>query len=93
MYGGIYTDLDVEPFVNFQRVVESANVSLLQSAYGECDLRGPEQYQNALMSSVPRDPFWLRLLKRIFEEAKFLKEVFVYAKLNVLKAIATKLPE
>ena len=60
---------------------------MLQSAYGECGLKGGEQYQNALMSSVPRDTFWLRVLRRVFEQGQRLKDLYLLTKLNVVSEI------
>lgn len=41
VHGGIYTDLDVEPFANFYPMVSGfAEVSLLESPYSECSVDG-----------------------------------------------------
>jgi hypothetical protein len=52
-YGGIYADLDYEPFVNFWRDIPADRVSLIESPY-----YFNEQVQNSLMASPKEDPFW-----------------------------------
>ena len=52
-HGGLYADLDYEPFVNFWHALPHDRVSLIESPY-----KVNEQVQNSLMSSPASDPFW-----------------------------------
>lgn len=52
-YGGLYADLDYEPFVNFWHALPNDRVSLIESPY-----KVNEKVQNSLMSSPAMDPFW-----------------------------------
>jgi hypothetical protein len=52
-YGGVYADLDYEPYTNFWDALPNDRVSLIESPY-----KINEQVQNSLMSSPARDPFW-----------------------------------
>jgi hypothetical protein len=56
--GGIYADLDYEPRAHFYDRFASDRVSLVQSPYGQ------ETYQNSLMASPPRMPYWLDALSQ-----------------------------
>ena len=49
--GGLYADMDYECFKNFENEFPVGKVSLNQS--------GADLYQNALMVSAPKHPFWL----------------------------------
>jgi Glycosyltransferase sugar-binding region containing DXD motif len=52
-YGGLYADLDYEPYVNFWDHLPADRVSFVESPYFE-----NENVQNSLMSSPVADPFW-----------------------------------
>jgi inositol phosphorylceramide mannosyltransferase catalytic subunit len=52
-YGGLYADLDYEPYVNFWGDLPNDRVSLIESPYKQ-----NENVQNSLMSSPVADPFW-----------------------------------
>jgi Glycosyltransferase sugar-binding region containing DXD motif len=52
-YGGLYADLDYEPYVNFWQDLPPDRVSFVESPYSE-----NENVQNSLMSSPIADPFW-----------------------------------
>jgi hypothetical protein len=52
-YGGLYADLDYEPYVNFWGDLPTDRVSFVESPYIE-----NENVQNSLMSSPIEDPFW-----------------------------------
>lgn len=62
MYGGIYADLDYEPFVNFWEALPVDRVGLIESPY-----KKNEQVQNSLMSSPPGDPFWNITFSLLYE--------------------------
>ena len=52
-YGGLYADLDYEPYINFWGDLPTDRVSFVESPYLE-----NEKVQNSLMSSPIADPFW-----------------------------------
>jgi Glycosyltransferase sugar-binding region containing DXD motif len=52
-FGGLYADLDYEPFMNFWDALPNDRVSLIESPY-----KVNEQVQNSMMSSPAMDPFW-----------------------------------
>lgn len=62
MYGGMYADLDYEPFVNFWDALPSDRVSFVESPYWM-----NERVQNSLMSSPARDPLWNVTFEVIYE--------------------------
>lgn len=53
IHGGLYADLDYEPFENFWNALPNDRVSFIESPY-----KVNEEVQNSLMSSPARDPFW-----------------------------------
>jgi hypothetical protein len=61
-YGGLYADLDYEPFVNFWDALPNDRVSLIESPY-----KINEQVQNSLMSSPASDPFWNVTFELLYE--------------------------
>lgn len=61
-YGGLYADLDYEPFVNFWDALPNDRVSLIESPY-----KVNERVQNSLMSSPAHDPFWNVTFRILFE--------------------------
>lgn len=52
-YGGIYADMDYECYKNFQHMLPAGKVSIAESTFAH------ERFQNALMASPPKHPFWL----------------------------------
>ena len=52
-FGGLYADLDYEPYVNFWEDLPKDRVSFVESPYFE-----NENVQNSLMPSPVADPFW-----------------------------------
>lgn len=54
--GGIYADLDYEPFAQFYADLEPGRVNLVQSPYTS------ETYQNSLMASPPHHIYWAKLM-------------------------------
>ena len=61
-YGGLYADLDYEPFVNFWGDLPNDRVSFIESPY-----KMNENVQNSLMSSPVRDPFWNATFDLLYE--------------------------
>lgn len=64
-YGGLYADLDYEPFVNFWDALPDDRVGLIESPY-----KVNEQVQNSLMSSPAGDPFWNVTFGVLYERRK-----------------------
>ncbi len=66
-YGGIYADMDYQCVKAFHHVLPPGKVSIAESMYAT-----DEGFQNALMASPPKHPFWLfvidELLRRRDEE-------------------------
>jgi mannosyltransferase OCH1-like enzyme len=66
-YGGIYADMDYQCVKAFHHVLPAGKVSIAESMYAM-----DEGFQNALMASPPKHPFWLfvidELLRRRDEE-------------------------
>ena len=58
-YGGIYVDMDMECVNNFYDILPAGKVSVAESA-----IPG-EMYQNALMASPARHPYWHYVLNEI----------------------------
>ena len=59
-HGGLHTDLDYEPFVNFFEHLPTDRVGLVESPY-----KFNEEAQNSLMSSPKGDPFWLNVFTEL----------------------------
>ena len=57
--GGIYADLDIECLRNFARELPAGLVSIAESPFLS------ERFQNALMSSPTRHPFWKIVLEEL----------------------------
>ena len=57
--GGIYADLDIECLQNFAHELSAGVVSVAESPFLT------ERFQNALMSSAPRHPFWKIVLEEL----------------------------
>ncbi|GBG26110.1 Inositol phosphoceramide mannosyltransferase 1 [Hondaea fermentalgiana] len=64
-YGGIYADLDYEPFTNFWEHIPQDRVSLIESPY-----KINEQVQNSLMAGPKGDPFWNVTFSIMYERRK-----------------------
>jgi inositol phosphorylceramide mannosyltransferase catalytic subunit len=64
-YGGVYADLDYEPYVNFWGDLPSDRVGIVESPY-----KKNEEVQNSLMSSPPFDPFWNVTFSLLYERRK-----------------------
>jgi mannosyltransferase OCH1-like enzyme len=54
--GGIYVDMDYECVKNFEHLLPKGKVSIAEN------MHWPERFQNALMASPPRHPFWIYTL-------------------------------
>lgn len=61
-YGGIFADLDYEPFVNFYEELAHDRANIIESPY-----KVNEAVQNSLMASPARDPFWNFTFQVMFE--------------------------
>lgn len=79
-YGGIYIDMDFEVFKNFYSQLPQDNVSIVGSPFPET-----EQFQNSLMASPPRHPFW----NEVFRE--LMSSTYDYYKNSVLDATGPRM--
>ena len=68
-YGGLYADLDYEPYVNFWEYLPTDRVSFVESPYIE-----NENVQNSLMSSPVADPFWNSTFE-VLQERRGAKDI------------------
>lgn len=78
-YGGIYIDMDFEVYKNFYAQLPQDKVSIVESSYRET-----EQYQNSLMASPAKHPFW----NEVFRE---LMSTYDYYKTSVLDATGPRM--
>lgn len=62
-YGGIYADMDYECLKNFEHLLPTGKACTNQMP-GHTD----GMYENALMASPPKHPFWMYLLMNIYHE-------------------------
>ncbi len=51
--GGLYVDMDYQCVHNFESLLPPGKVSIAEN------MHWPERFQNALMASAPRHPFWI----------------------------------
>lgn len=79
-YGGIYIDMDFEVHQNFYSQLYQDKVSIVESSYRET-----ETYQNSLMASPPKHPFW----NEVFRE--LMSPVYEYYKVSVLDATGPRM--
>lgn len=68
-YGGIYIDMDFEIHKNFYSQLPHDKVSIVESSYRET-----ETYQNSLMASPPRHPFWNEVFRELHSTYDYYKE-------------------
>ncbi len=60
-YGGVYVDMDYECVRNFDHTLVKGKVSIAESMFAH------EKYQNALMASPARHPFWLYVFEALLK--------------------------
>jgi hypothetical protein len=66
-YGGLYTDIDVLPLVNYWDYLDPTKVSLVES-----QIVFEESIQNSLMASPRHHPFW----KLVFDELLLVAQLY-----------------
>jgi len=76
-YGGIYADMDYECLQNFEEFLMVGKVSLGESLFRNNKFIMIEKYQNALISSPAKHPFWKHVIYNL-ELTMYIKPV-VYA--------------
>ena len=82
-YGGIYADMDYECIENFETQLPPGKVSIAESKLK--DYVFPiEKYQNALMASPPKHPFW-NFVCRVLEKNKNIGNVLIATGPDVIK--------
>jgi mannosyltransferase OCH1-like enzyme len=59
-YGGIYIDMDFEIYKNFYSELPQDKVSIVESSYRET-----EKFQNSLMASPAKHPFWNEVYREL----------------------------
>ena len=62
-FGGIYADMDIMPLRSFASVLPNGRVSIGESAWKN------ERFQNALMTSPPRHPFWHYVMSELIAQS------------------------
>jgi mannosyltransferase OCH1-like enzyme len=68
-YGGIYLDMDVEVFHNFYAQLPQDRVSIVESPYRET-----ETFQNSIMASPAKHPFWNEVFRELLSTYDYYKE-------------------
>jgi hypothetical protein len=86
-HGGVYSDLDYEPFVNFWSELPTDRVSLIESPY-----KSNEMVQNSLMSSPQRDPFW-NITFQVLYERRNSKKVLSSTGPSAMDAAIGRIPD
>lgn len=61
-YGGIYADMDYECIKNFENYLPSGKACIAESPISK-----EEGFQNALMASPPKHPFWLCAILNLYK--------------------------
>lgn len=69
LYGGIYIDMDMEVLRNFYHRLAADVPSIVESPFPNI-----EKYQNSLMSSPPRHPFWLEAIRDMAATAHHFRD-------------------
>lgn len=82
-YGGIYADMDYECLENFENELAPGRVSIAESKFIHHPILN-EKYQNALMASPPKHPFWNYVI-RSMERNKNIPQVIFATGPNVVK--------
>jgi len=67
-YGGIYADMDYECMENFETQLPPGKVSIAESPV-QANTISDEKYQNALMASPPKHPFWNHVIQFLARHA------------------------
>lgn len=87
-YGGIYADMDYECIKNFESQLPPGKVSIAESRLKEYAFIA-EEYQNALMTSPAKHPFWNHVYK-VLEKNKNINDVIFATGPNVIKEAVYK---
>lgn len=66
--GGMYVDMDYMCYMNFEHLLPRGHVSIAESMWTHV-----ETFQNALMASPPRHPFWIKVIEMIRKDAPVLE--------------------
>lgn len=90
-YGGIYADMDYECMENFEDELPLGKASIAESKLKKYWF-APEKYQNALMASPPKHPFWNFVFK-ILEKNKNVDSVLFATGPNVIREAAETCPD
>lgn len=81
-FGGIYADMDYECVKAFHHVLPAGKVSIAESMHA-----WDEGYQNALMASPPKHPFWLYVIDELIRRKDELDVMYATGPLLVVQAI------
>lgn len=87
-YGGIYADMDFECLKNFELLIPDGKACAAESPWNE----EREKYQNALMISPPKHPFWEKVFIDLEEHKNEDHPVYV-AGPEVIHRVSDKFPE
>ena len=86
-HGGIYADMDYQCVKNFEHLIPKCKASAAESAFEN------EKYQNALMASPMRHPFWERVWEDLIKNKDNASSVIEYAGPGIIIRNADSYPE
>ena len=91
-YGGLYSDLDIEPLENLDDLFPNEGVYLVQT---ENNFTGVDYYTNFFMASTPKNPFWMEVIVETMKPVKWYsigKQLHVFSTTgpNMLNMIAKR---
>jgi mannosyltransferase OCH1-like enzyme len=75
-FGGVYSDLDIQPNLPFDHLLDSGKVVLVASPNAKL-------FTNAIMASQPEDPFWDHVIALMIERAKNPSKLWIGKHLTV----------
>jgi len=90
-YGGIYADMDYQCLKNFEHLIPKCKASAAESPFDNETYH--EKYQNALMASPPKHPFWERIWEDLIKNKSNASDVISYTGPGVIIRNAEAYPE
>ena len=91
-YGGIYADMDYECINKFDHLLPDGKVSICESPYINHPIRN-EKYENSLMASPQKHPFWNLVFNNLEENINAWTVVWATGPNIVKEAIDDSSPE
>lgn len=81
-YGGIYADMDYQCVRDFATLLPTGKVSIAESMYP-----GDEGFQNALMASPAKHPFWLYVIDELLHRQRAKDVLYATGPLLIAQAV------